>query len=199
MESTREFLRTNNFQTERHSRLAWPLIEAGFGVSDVLSVLCRRGEWLPTIILSDQAATESRRLVASILVTMLNMAPSEVRRLGSTHITVSAQGKIQLNIPPSLLNSRRKHSPDILPSELEADEWVHAEIRRYIEQSRPILVGAGKDGGYFLTTGGGIRHLGSSTFVWSARRTRAFRTKKSLSFAGPPLPLSKKCTKTSLQ
>jgi hypothetical protein len=155
MESTREFLRTNNFQTERHSRLAWPLIEAGFGVSDVLNVLCRRGEWLPTIILSDQAATESRRLVASILVTMLNMAPSEVRRLGSKHITVSAQGKIQLNIPPSLLNSRRKHSPDILPSELEADEWVHAEIRRYIEQSRPILVGAGKDGGYFLTPGGG--------------------------------------------
>ena len=34
MESTREFLRTNNFQTERHSRLAWPQ-RGGFGVSDV--------------------------------------------------------------------------------------------------------------------------------------------------------------------
>jgi hypothetical protein len=155
IESTREFLRTNNFQTKRHSQLAWPLIEAGFDVSDVLNVLRQRGEWLPTIILSEQAASQSRRLVACLLVAILHMAPSELRRLERTHITVSAQGQIQLNIPPSLLNSRRKHSPDILPSELEADEWVHAEIRRYIEQSRPILVGAGKDGGYFLTPGGG--------------------------------------------
>jgi hypothetical protein len=48
-----------------------------------------------------------------------------------------------------------KGNPDELIGELQAAEWVHFEIRRYVEQSRPLLVGAGNDAGFFFTTAGG--------------------------------------------
>lgn len=39
--------------------------------------------------------------------------------------------------------------------EVDGPDFVHLEIRRYLEQSRPLLVGHGADAGYFFTAEGG--------------------------------------------
>lgn len=154
--STHEFLRCNEFQSERTSTRAWPLIEAGWGVGDVLKSLQRFSKRQPTAILSMAAATDSRRLVECLLVVLLNLDTSELRRLvDKVHIRLTSLGSTVLDIPAAVLSSRMKGTPDELRCELKAPEWVHSEIRRYVEQSRPILVGAGDDAGFFFTASRG--------------------------------------------
>lgn len=158
IEDTKEFIRCNTIESCRLSKKAWPLIEEDIALGLLLDELHRRSQKMPTIILSPKAAVLSRRLTMAILAVLCTFRTATFLRLRTEHVVVPADDWVRLAVPEGLLRSRGKGGgKGGVFGNVQEIEWAHDEIRRYVHQSRPILLGDDpeSDAGYFFTAGGG--------------------------------------------
>ncbi|MGA2750434.1 MAG: hypothetical protein ABSG59_16795 [Verrucomicrobiota bacterium] len=158
VEDTKEFLRCSTFESQRLSKKAWPLIEQDIALGLILKELHRRAHNMPTIILSPKAAICSRRLTLAIFAVLCTFRTATFLRLRTEHVVVPGDAWVRLAVPESLLRSHGKGGgKGGVSGNVQEIEWAHDEIRRYVKQSRPILVGddTESDSGHFFTAGGG--------------------------------------------
>lgn len=152
----KEFLKTNRFRVRPYTGGAGPLIEAGVGLSRVLKELEVRCANEPTLVLCMKAAVMCRRLVMAILETLLVYPETVLLELKLHHIEMKSNGRIGLKVPKELFRGGIAGGGIVGDDgELEAPDFVYREIRKYLEQARPLLVGNNADEGYFFTADAG--------------------------------------------
>jgi integrase len=146
-----KFITLEKFVKGDYTRQVKAFLDSKATVQEIGGILSEAVFELPAKIRSIGTAVHCRRIALCCLLVVRAFRRGTLQRLESGHVSIN-QGPVTLDCPPEIMKNRKPVKgplPDV--------PWIHAMLKRYWLEARPLLLRSQQDKGYFFTSRTGKR------------------------------------------